>query len=188
MLSGCGAIFNGTRQNVLIESSPVGASVFINNQSFGSTPATARLKRSDSYHILIEMPGYTTYEITMNRKISNWFWASILAGGVIGVAVDALSGCMYRLDPETVIAALQSGGEMVLPAPSADTPKTVAPADATTEEPETIAPADTTEPADTTGSAPEASIGMKDDVFYIMVVMEPQSGWEKIGQMTPVTK
>jgi hypothetical protein len=104
-LSGCGTIFNGSRQNIAISSVPEGASVFINSQPFGETPLTVSLKRSDSYVVLLEMPGYEPYEVIFSRSKSPLFWLS--APTLIGIAVDLLSGGMYRLSPDEVQAQLE---------------------------------------------------------------------------------
>lgn len=108
LFSGCGAILNGSRQDITITSQPEGASVFINNQPLGETPVTARLKRSENYRILLELPGYQPYELQLGRKLSGVYWLNVL--NVIGFIIDPLSGTMYRLDPEEVNAVFANQG------------------------------------------------------------------------------
>lgn len=42
------------------------------------------------------------------RNVSGWVWGNIVFGGIIGLAVDAISGGLYRLSPEQVMAELRS--------------------------------------------------------------------------------
>jgi hypothetical protein len=104
-LTGCSTLVNGTRQEVNIDSKPKGASVFINNQSFGQTPTVAELQRDGNYTILLEMPGFEPYEIELDKKWSTMFFVNI---PVLGWAIDAVSGAMYKLTPDQVMAVFQN--------------------------------------------------------------------------------
>jgi len=100
-LAGCSTFVKGTRQEVVVTSNPTGASVFVNNQSFGQTPAVVTLKRTGGYTILLELAGYEPYEIELNRGTNILFWVNI---PVLGQVVDALSGAMYELTPAEINA------------------------------------------------------------------------------------
>lgn len=106
--TGCSTLINGTRQEVNIDSQPKGATVFINNQSFGQTPTAAELQRDGNYTILLEMPGFEPYEIELGKKWSTMFFVNI---PVLGWAIDAVSGAMYQLTPGQVMAVFQSEPE-----------------------------------------------------------------------------
>ena len=105
---GCGTIMQGTNQQVGISSSPTNASVTINGQSYGNTPMIVDLKRKDSHMVKIQLDGYEPYETNLTRKTSGWVWGNIVFGGLIGLAVDASAGGMYKLTPEQIESELRA--------------------------------------------------------------------------------
>jgi len=110
IMPSCGTIMHGTTQQVGIGSSPSGANVAINNQSFGKTPTIADLKRGENHIVKIQMAGYAPYETTITKSVSGWVWGNIVFGGLIGLAVDGISGGIYKLTPEQIQANLNKGG------------------------------------------------------------------------------
>jgi PEGA domain len=108
-VGGCATIVQSPRQQVSVASTPSGATVSIDHVERGKTPLVAELKRKDSHVLRIELAGYQPYEATLNRRVSGWVWGNIVFGGLIGLGVDALTGSMYKLNPEQVSAALTSG-------------------------------------------------------------------------------
>jgi hypothetical protein len=107
-LSGCATIIHGTRQDVGISSTPTGASVSIDNTEKGKTPLVAKLTRKDNHVVRIELAGYQPFEATLTRSVSGWVWGNIAFGGLIGLAVDGISGGIYKLSPEQVAGTLPS--------------------------------------------------------------------------------
>lgn len=105
-LIGCGTIMHGTKQQIGISSNPSGAKVVIDRQHYGITPFIADLSRKDNHVIRIEMEGFIPYETTLTRRVSGWVWGNIVFGGLIGLAVDAISGGLYKLTPDQVQAEL----------------------------------------------------------------------------------
>jgi uncharacterized protein YceK len=110
LIVGCASIMHGTRQNIGISSSPTGASVTIDNVPHGITPVIADLKRKDNHIVKIEMKGYKPFEATLTRKVSGWVVGNILFGGLIGLAVDAITGGLYNLTPDQISATLLKEG------------------------------------------------------------------------------
>lgn len=106
--SGCATIIHGTTQQVSISSAPSRAAVAVNGRALGQTPVLADLARKDTHTIQVTLEGYQPYEITLVRNVSGWVWGNIVFGGIIGLAVDAISGGLYRLSPEQVMAELRS--------------------------------------------------------------------------------
>jgi len=106
IMLGCASIMHGTSQQIGIGSTPSGARVTVGGQSFGSTPVLANLKRGDSHIVKIELDGYFPYETTLTRRVSGWVWGNLLFGGLIGLAVDAISGGIYNLTPEQIQATM----------------------------------------------------------------------------------
>jgi hypothetical protein len=52
------------------------------------------------------LDGYETYRIEMIRKVDNIIIGNVLFGGIIGLAIDVLSGGMYYIYPQTIEAEL----------------------------------------------------------------------------------
>ena len=75
----------------------------------------ASLSRKDNHIIRIAMPGYAPFDATVTRNVSGWVWGNIVFGGIIGLAVDAISGGLYALTPEQVTGQLQKQGASLVP-------------------------------------------------------------------------
>ena len=108
-LSGCATIMHGAHQDVGISSTPTGASVSVDDVTLGVTPVVAKVKRKGNHVVKIQMAGYLPFETTLTNSVSGWIWGNIAFGGLIGLAVDAISGGIYKLTPEQVSGSLQSG-------------------------------------------------------------------------------
>lgn len=105
-LSACASIMHGTSQDIGISSSPTGAKVMIDNQQGANTPYVAKLSRKDNHIVKIDLDGYQPAELTLTKSVSGWVWGNIVFGGLIGLAVDAISGGLYNLTPEQLQATL----------------------------------------------------------------------------------
>jgi hypothetical protein len=138
LICSCASIMHGTHQDVGISSNPTGAAVSVDGLLKGNTPVIANLTRKDNHIVRIELAGYKPYETTLTRSVSGWVWGNILLGGLIGLAVDAISGGLYNLTPEQVSGQLLAG---------------------------------------TAGIVPNR------DGIYVAVVLAPQPGWQKVGQL-----
>ncbi len=114
MLTGCASIMNGTTQNIGFSSSPTGATIIVDNMKYGKTPAVIRLTRKDNHIVKITLKGYQPYEVTLTRDISGWALGNILFGGIVGLAIDAISGGLYKLTPAQVHANLSKNQESIL--------------------------------------------------------------------------
>ena len=110
---GCASIMHGTTQKIGISSSPTGAKVTVNNMLLGNTPVFADLKRGQEHIVAIEMEGYEKSQLTLTKSVSGWVWGNIVFGGLIGLAVDAISGGLYNLSPEQLNAELRKNGANV---------------------------------------------------------------------------
>jgi hypothetical protein len=114
-VAACASIIHGTRQDVGISSSPSAALVTVDRIQTGTTPVVAHLTRKDNHIVRIELAGYKPYETTLTRKVSGWVWGNIVFGGLIGLAVDAISGGLYNLTPEQVSGTLLANSSKVAP-------------------------------------------------------------------------
>lgn len=106
VLAGCATIMHGTQQDVGFGSVPTSAKVTIDNERSATTPAVIRISRKDNHVVRIELDGYLPYEATLTRGVSGWVWGNLVIGGLVGLAVDAISGGLYKLSPEQLTATL----------------------------------------------------------------------------------
>jgi hypothetical protein len=110
LLSSCASIVSGSKQNINFNSTPSGATVWVDDVNLGVTPVIAQLERiKKNQKVKIELQGYKPYELILNRKTNGWIWGNILFGGIIGIIIDASSGAMYRLTPDQIEAQLANG-------------------------------------------------------------------------------
>lgn len=110
---GCATLTHGNMQSVTVGSTPAGASVSVDGQQMGTTPATVRLTRKDAHVLRLDLQGYEPFEMQLERKTSGWIWGNIVFGGLIGVVVDASTGAMYRLTPGAVDATMATRAAVV---------------------------------------------------------------------------
>jgi hypothetical protein len=61
----------------------------------------------DTHKIRVTMAGYQPFEMVLTRHVSGWVWGNLLFGGIPGLAIDAITGGLYRLTPDQVNAQLQ---------------------------------------------------------------------------------
>jgi hypothetical protein len=115
LAAGCGTIMHGGSQDIGISSSPTAAQVSVDNLAKGNTPLIANLSRKNNHFVKIEMPGYAPTELTLTNSVSGWVWGNIVFGGLIGLAVDAISGGLYNLNPEQLQGALAKQGAQLAP-------------------------------------------------------------------------
>lgn len=116
-LQGCASIVGDSRYPVAISSAPVGASFDITDKSgavvhSGTTPSTVTLRSGagyfsgQTYTLRFKKDGYPDKSITLNSRMSGWYWGNFVFGGLIGLlVVDPLTGAMYKL-PEAASADL----------------------------------------------------------------------------------
>jgi uncharacterized protein YceK len=105
-LSACASIMHGTSQDVGISSTPTSAFVTVDNVTQGTTPFVAKLSRKDNHIIHIAADGFQPADLTLTHSTSGWVWGNLVFGGIIGLAVDAITGGLYKLSPEQLNATL----------------------------------------------------------------------------------
>ena len=107
LAASCATIIHGTTQEIGISSVPADAQVTVDGRTVGNTPVIADLSRKNQHLVTIELDGYMPYETTIMKSASGWVWGNLVFGGLIGLAVDAISGGFYKLSPEQVEAELR---------------------------------------------------------------------------------
>lgn len=110
MTTSCASIFTGAKRNVLFESDPSGAKVFVNGFEKGSTPVQIKVKADD--RIDFRLDNYRERVVVMDSKFN---LVSILNGfSIIGWGVDALTGSLKRVDTKYVKVTLEKSDKVAL--------------------------------------------------------------------------
>jgi hypothetical protein len=102
--SGCATIMHGSRQGVFLTCEPRVAAIYIDGKYIGQTPTRVILKRGKNHHLKLELPGYKPFEAELTRKLDGWAFGNIF--GLVGIALDAYNGSMYRLSPKDMYPEL----------------------------------------------------------------------------------
>lgn len=107
-LSGCATIVKGTTQAIPISSDPAGARVAVDGKPAGTTPTTVTMNRKHSHMVTLEHDAYEVENIPVTNSMGAAVAGNIIAGGLIGWGVDAMSGAQYNLHPATVTVKLRA--------------------------------------------------------------------------------
>lgn len=106
--SGCASIVHGSNQEVAVTSDPPGALVTLETGESRKTPTKFKLSRKSDHVLTITKDGYQTEQVQVMKTISGAVAGNIIAGGLIGWGVDAVTGAQYKLVPGTVTVHLRS--------------------------------------------------------------------------------
>jgi hypothetical protein len=122
MLGGCASITRGTTENISIASTPSGAQADVSGLEIPTaciTPCVVVAKRSADIVVSLSKEGYEPQIIPLTKEISGsggaGFAGNILAGGLIGMGVDAYNGSANDHKPNPVFVTLQP---VTLPTPA----------------------------------------------------------------------
>ncbi|WP_198290178.1 translation initiation factor 2 [Methylosinus sp. LW4] len=110
----------GTTENVTFASSPAGATARVSTGMVcEATPCTFELPRDSQFSVVFSKPGYQQQQIFVGTHVPVGGGAAlagnILAGGIIGAAVDSSNGATLEHTPNPVFATLEP--EAPQPAP-----------------------------------------------------------------------
>ena len=106
-LAACASVVEGTNKTLHVSSRPSGALIKLDGATRAITPGVIQVSTRTEHTVCVELPGYVPYSVRVTRKISPWEWGNIFTGGAPGVAFDALTGAVYRLEPSHIDAELQ---------------------------------------------------------------------------------
>lgn len=115
LLPACSTIVNGSNQSVAFNTGEVegascdltGGSDFAVKEKFTS-PAVVKVPRSKkALQLECKKAGFKDASKTVYSKVEATMGGNIIAGGLIGGAVDAATGAMYKY-PETVVLMMEA--------------------------------------------------------------------------------
>jgi hypothetical protein len=98
LLTSCASIFTGSKRNVLFESNPTGAKVYVNGMEQCIAPCNIKVKNNDRVDFRLE--GYNERVVVMDADFN---LVAILNGfSIIGWGIDALTGSLQRVNTKYV--------------------------------------------------------------------------------------
>ena len=105
---GCATVFNGSRQNISVTSSPDAAKLTSSPVAGDyTTPTTLNLQRKNDYTLTFSKEGYSSATAQLSHHVRGGIVVlDVILGGLIGVIVDASTGAWSKLSPETVNVSL----------------------------------------------------------------------------------
>ncbi|HHH43219.1 MAG TPA: PEGA domain-containing protein [Gammaproteobacteria bacterium] len=132
LLSACATVTKGTTDEVIIQSQPSGANITTTLGYHGVTPAKIEHKRKKAFTATIEIEGYKPAKIFIDTRLADSGAAglagNILVGGVIGLAIDGISGSSLDHYPDDVLVKLVPVSDKGEASVIIRTPKAVTPA------------------------------------------------------------
>lgn len=106
-ISGCSTIMNGDIVEVPVKTTPSGATLVLNGNSYIS-PAVVLVPRGEGdFNLHIEKEGFQPVDILLRESVDGWFWGNFLFGGVVGFAIDFISGDAFDIKPEFIEETLK---------------------------------------------------------------------------------
>lgn len=124
-LASCATLASGTTQELHFKSSPEEAVVTLTkkvtddefedkwhgeSRLLGKTPLTIELDRDEDQFVTFTKEGFKPETVNLTTKVDSWFWGNILLGGIIGSAVDALSGALFEYSQHQFFVVLTPEG------------------------------------------------------------------------------
>jgi hypothetical protein len=111
---GCASVVRGTTENISIATTPAGATAEISGLEIPTacvTPCVVQAKRNADITVSINKEGYEPQVIPLTKEVPGTaaagFAGNLLAGGLIGMGVDAATGAAQDHKPNPVIVTLQ---------------------------------------------------------------------------------
>ncbi len=116
MLSACATLVDGSSQSVTVSTNPPGASCTLDRVgAIPATPGSVRVDKSkNDLSVTCAKDGYQTATVAHPPSVGAATFGNIIAGGVIGVVVDAASGANYTY-PDDIRIDLAANPAPVLP-------------------------------------------------------------------------
>lgn len=101
MLSACATLVSGTDQTVTVATNPAGATCMLDRMgarvgAISATPGSVRVDKSrNDLAVTCSKEGYQTATTMHSSTFNGATFGNIIAGGLVGVVVDAASGANF---------------------------------------------------------------------------------------------
>src|SRR6185295_15670096 len=97
LLTSCATITRGVHEKLNVVSDPPGANIKLSSGEKGVTPAKfVKSRRGESFTVTVSKPGYVSQTVKVESKGGatggTAMAGNAIAGGLIGIAVDASTG------------------------------------------------------------------------------------------------
>jgi hypothetical protein len=106
----CATVTRGVHEKVKVISEPRSALAELSSGERGLTPVTFLKKRKENFDVTISKPGYVTQTVKVKSNFSptggGAMAGNLIAPGLVGVGVDAISGASLSLYPNPVVVHL----------------------------------------------------------------------------------
>lgn len=100
VLSGCGFLLHGEKQDITFDSKPPGVTVTLDNAMQFTTPHTIALTRSSNHQALFKKEGYESQHLSIRHEflIGPAIVGNILPFFPVGLAVDVITGAAWGFE------------------------------------------------------------------------------------------
>jgi hypothetical protein len=130
LAGGCASVTRGTTENISIASTPSGAEAVIAGLDVPTacmTPCAIVAKRNADISVTFQKEGYEPQVVQLTKEVpatgAAGFAGNILAGGLVGMGVDAVTGAATDHKPNPVTVELQPIAPRAHPAPPPRKPR-----------------------------------------------------------------
>ena len=111
-VSGCATITRGSKEVLEVRTTPPGAQVSTSNgMSCDSTPCALKMKRRSQLVVTIKKKGCEPIAVNVSNQTARAGGAAlagnVIAGGVVGLGVDAATGASQELVPNPIDVELE---------------------------------------------------------------------------------
>lgn len=109
-LMSCASIISGQNQNISVTTTPPSKCTLINNSGtwFVSSPGSVNVQRSFSSMNIKCKTDKKTGVTSVGTGVNPWILGNIVFGGVIGLAIDGISGAAFRY-PNLITIPMSKG-------------------------------------------------------------------------------
>jgi hypothetical protein len=103
--TGCATITKGSSQSITINTDPPGANCTMSREgamigAVAQTPGTLLVEKDkDAITVNCKKEGYFESALAMEASIQGMTFGNILFGGIVGVAIDGVSGALHQYPP-----------------------------------------------------------------------------------------
>tara|TARA_B100000401_G_C52596133_1_gene619660 strand:- start:97 stop:498 length:402 start_codon:yes stop_codon:yes gene_type:complete len=105
-MTSCATLFTGTQDRITFNSTPSGATIYIDGVEQCKTPCSIKVNRSiNDTDVEFKLDGYETRLITLSKELN--VVSIINLGNLFGWAIDALSGAVMKYDKKTYDITLE---------------------------------------------------------------------------------